>query len=137
MFNVLDIGATGLTAQRTRMDITAGNVLNMNTTRAKQAADGTWEPYRRRLAILQTGSPGDPRKPGVHVAKIDQDRSPFQVRHEPGHADADAQGNVKYPNVDLSYEMVNMIEASRAYEANITMMETTKSMLNATMRLLA
>jgi flagellar basal-body rod protein FlgC len=137
MFDVLDIGATGLTAQRTRMDITANNVLNMNTTRAQRGPDGTWEPYRRRLAVLQTGSPQDPSKPGVHVAKIARDPSPFQTRYEPWNPDADASGNVKYPNVDLSYEMVNMIEASRAYEANITMMETTKAMLNATMRLLA
>lgn len=137
MFNLLDISATGLSVQRVRMDITAQNLVNQTTTRGLQRADGTWEPYRRRLAVLMTGSPDDPTKPGVHVAKIEKDMSPFVTRHEPGHRDADENGDVKYPNVDMTYEMVNMIDASRAYEANITAMETTKSMLNATLRLLA
>jgi flagellar basal-body rod protein FlgC len=137
MFNLLDISASGLTAQRTRMDITAQNLVNQNTTRGTQNADGTWEPYRRRLAILMTGSPDGSGKPGVHVSKIEKDKSPFTTRHEPGHKDADVNGDVKYPNVDMTYEMVNMIDASRAYEANVTAMEVTKSMLNATLRLLA
>jgi len=59
------------------------------------------------------------------------------LRHEPGHPDADANGMVKYPNIDLSIEYVNALEASRAYEANISMMETTKAMMNSSLRLLA
>ncbi|MFT3786062.1 MAG: flagellar basal body rod protein FlgC [Tepidisphaeraceae bacterium] len=137
MFDLLDIGASGLTAQRTRMDTIAGNVLNQSVTRGKQKADGTWEPYRRRLVVMQTGAADDPRKPGVHVTKVEEDQSAFRIAHEPWNPEADADGNVKYPNVDMTYEMVNMIDASRAYEANVTMMETTKQMLNATMRLLA
>jgi flagellar basal-body rod protein FlgC len=137
MFNLLDISASGLAAQRVRMDITANNLVNQANTRGKQRPDGTWEPFRRRLAIFQTGSADDPSKPGVHVSKIEKDMSPFVKRLEPNHPDADKDGNVYYPNVDMTYEMVNMIDASRAYEANITAMETTKAMLNATLRLLA
>ena len=66
-----------------------------------------------------------------------QDTSPFQKRYEPGHPDADAEGYVRYPNVDLAFEMVNMMEASRAYEANANLMEVSKAMFNASLRLIA
>lgn len=134
MFNLLDMGATGLTAQRTRMDTIAGNVLNINTT---ENAKGEAAPYRRRFTVFQPGSPTDPAKPGVHVASIEQDPSSFRKVFEPGNKHADPDGYVNYPNVNLETEFVNMLEASRAYEANITMMETTKSMINASLRLLA
>ena|SRR5687767_14037410 len=134
MFNVLEMGASGLTAQRARMNTIAGNVLNINTT---QNANGESIPYRRRFVEFQPGNPNDPSKPGVRVASIGEDPSPFRMVHEPGHKDADADGFVKYPNVNLETEFVNMLDASRAYEANITMMETTKSMINASLRLLA
>jgi len=76
-------------------------------------------------------------KPGVHVSSIEQDPSPFNMRYEPWSKDANKDGLVAYPNVDLAIESVNMLEASRAYEANITMMETSKAMLNSSLRLLA
>ncbi len=134
MMNSLDIGASGLAAQRIRMDTLSNNLLNMSTTRN---ARGEPEPYRRRFVIFAPGQEGHPEKPGVHVAKIGLDQTPFRQRFEPGHEDADAQGYVRYPNVDMSVEFVNMLEASRAYEANITMMETSKQMLSSTLRLLA
>lgn len=134
MFNLLDMGATGLTAQRARMDTIAGNVLNINTTENER---GEAVPYRRRFVVLQPGSPEDPSKPGVRVGSIQQDAAPFRQVFEPGHKNADANGYVSYPNVSLETEFVNMLEASRAYEANITMMETTKSMINASLRMLA
>lgn len=134
MFNLLDLGATGLTAQRTRMDTIAGNVLNINTT---ENAKGEAAPYRRRFVVFQPGSPEDPSKPGVRVASIEQDPSDFRKVFEPGNKHADKDGFVSYPNVNLETEFVNMLEASRAYEANITMMETTKSMINASLRMLA
>jgi flagellar basal-body rod protein FlgC len=134
MFNVLEMGASGLTAQRARMNTIAGNVLNINTT---ENARGEKIPYRRRFVTLQPGDPTDPKKPGVHVASIGEDQAPFREVFEPGHKDADQDGYVKYPNVNLETEFVNMLDASRAYEANITMMETTKSMINASLRLLA
>ena len=132
MFDVLDMGASGLMAQRTRMDTIAGNVANINTTRNEK---GEAIPYRRRIAMFQAGTPDG--KPGVHVSKIGQDPSPFQLRYEPGNRDADKNGYVKYPNIDLSIEYVNMLEASRAYEANVTMMETSKAMINSSLRLIA
>lgn len=138
MFDVLDMGASGLSAQRTRLDTIAANILNANTTRN---ARGEPVPYRRRFAVFAPGQAGDPSRPGVHVAQIVQDSSGFQKRWDPGHPDAiktgpDA-GYVLYPNVDLAVEYVNALEASRAYEANVTMMETSKAMLNSSLRLIA
>src|SRR4051812_4416406 len=134
MFDALDIGASGLLAQRARMDTIAGNVANINTTRN---ARGEPIPYRRRIAMFSPGRGDGSGRAGVHVASIEQDPSPFNERYEPGNRDADARGYVKYPNVDLAIETVNMLEASRAYEANVTMMETTKAMINSTLRLIA
>jgi len=137
MLETLDISASGLQAQRVRMDTIAANIANLNTTRD---ADGRPNPYRRRFAVFASGLSArgaDAAKPGVHVGQIKQDMSPFQQRHQPGHPDADANGTVLYPNIDLSIEFVNALEASRAYEANVTTMEVTKNMMNATLRLLA
>jgi len=136
MFDVLDMGASGLTAQRTRLDVIAQNVLNADTTRN---AAGQVEPYRRKFATLVAGrSAAEPNKPGVHVAAVISDmKGPLVPKFEPGHQDADANGYVLYPNVDLSVEFVNAIEASRAYEANVNLMEVTKSMMSSTLRLIA
>jgi flagellar basal-body rod protein FlgC len=132
MFDSLDIGASALQAQRTRMDTIAGNMANLNTLRNEK---GEAIPYRRRIAMFQAGTAEG--KPGVHVASIEQDPSPFLKRYEPGNKDADKDGYVAYPNIDISIEYVNMLEASRAYDANVTMMETTKAMLNSSLRLIA
>jgi flagellar basal-body rod protein FlgC len=137
MFDTLDISASGLQAQRLRMDTIAANIANLNTTRD---ASGRPIPYRRRFAVFSPGLAGrgpDAQKPGVHVGAIKQDPSPFQKRFQPGHPDAGPDGMVLYPNIDLSVEFVNALEASRAYEANVTTMDVTKSMMNATLRLLA
>jgi flagellar basal-body rod protein FlgC len=133
MFEALDMGASGLQAQRTRMDTIAANILHMNTT---HNAKGEKVPYRRRFVVFQPNQPGNPAKAGVQ-ADVKLDKSPFQRRYEPGSPDADKDGYVLYPNIDLAIESVNMMEASRAYEANVTMMETTKSMLNSSLRLIA
>jgi flagellar basal-body rod protein FlgC len=134
MFDILDMGASGLTAQRARMDTIAGNIANINTLRD---ANGKPNPYRRRFVVFAPGQAGDVSKPGVHVQSIDQDQSPLPKRYEPGNPDADKDGYVSYPNVDLTIEFVNALEASRAYEANVTMMDTAKSMFNSSLRLLA
>jgi flagellar basal-body rod protein FlgC len=134
MFDSLDIGASALQAQRLRMDAIAGNVANVNTTRNEK---GELSPYRRRIAMFQAGQASDPSKPGVHVSEVTLDPAPFQKRFEPWNKDAGADGYVQYPNIDLAIEYVNMLEASRAYEANITMMETSKAMINSTLRLMA
>jgi flagellar basal-body rod protein FlgC len=134
MFEILDMGASGLTAQRARMDTIAGNVANINTT---LDSEGKPNPYRRRFVLFSPGQADNPKAPGVHVKSIQQDPSPFPKRYEPGNPAADKSGYVSYPNVDLSVEFVNALEASRAYEANVTMMDTAKSMFNSTLRLLA
>jgi flagellar basal-body rod protein FlgC len=116
------------------MDTIAGNIANINTLRDAQ---GRPNPYRRRFVVFAPGLPGDPSKPGVHVSSVQQDQSAFPRRYDPGNPDADKLGYVSYPNVDMAIEMVNSLEASRAYEANVTMMDTAKSMFNASLRLLA
>ena len=132
MFDALDMGASGLLAQRTRLDTIAANIANANTT---HDAAGRANPYRRRFVLFASGQPDQPAKPGVRVASVQVDPSPFQRRFEPGHPDADGQGYVSYPNVDLAIEYVNALEASRAYEANVSMMEVSKAMINASLRL--
>src|SRR5687767_12095621 len=133
MFDVLDIGASGLQVQRTRLDTIAANIANVNTTKD---ADGKPNPYRRRFAVMQPGRADNPAAPGVRVAKNDPARPPRNKRHEPWNPEADAEGNVFYPNIDMAIEYVNALEASRAYEANISLLETSKAMINSTLRLI-
>jgi flagellar basal-body rod protein FlgC len=134
MFDVLDMGASGLQAQRTRMDTIAGNILHVNTTRNER---GEKVPYKRRFVVFAPGRADDPSKPGVHVDEIGLDQSAPIRKYEPGHPDADAKGFVNYPNIDTTVEYVNAMDASRAYEANITMMDDTKAMINASLRIIA
>lgn len=132
MFDTLDMGASGLTAQRIRMDAIAGNILHANTTRNEK---GQKVPYQRRFVVLAPGREDGGQ--GVHVSEIGLDHSPPVKKYEPGHPDADEKGFVSYPNIDPAIEYVNALEASRAYEANVTMMEVTKAMLNASLRIIA
>ena len=134
MFDVLDMGASGLQAQRVRMDTIANNILNANTTRN---ARGEKVPYQRRFVVLASGMPDGSGKGGVHVQSVGIDKAPFRKQYEPGHPDADSDGYVSYPNIDTSVEYVNALEASRAYEANVSMMEVSKAMINASLRLIA
>ena len=134
MFDALDISSSALTAQRIRMDTIAGNVANANTTRD---AAGKPNPYRRRAVVFATGQPNNPSAPGVHVQEISLDQTAFRKLNQPGHPDADKDGNVLFPNVDPAIESVDMLSASRAYEASVTAMDVTKSMLNASLRLIA
>ncbi|MCC6748481.1 MAG: flagellar basal body rod protein FlgC [Deltaproteobacteria bacterium] len=134
--NALEIAASGLAASRTRMNVTAANVANANTTRG---ADGG--PYKRQDPVLQAVPVAQPfgqmlrdrlsaSLRGVQVTGVVQDqRAPRQV-YDPSHPDADARGMVAMPNVNLVEEMVDMITASRAYEAGVTTIQTLKSMAN-------
>ena len=135
-FNSLDIGASGLTAQRVRMDTISQNIANVNTTRTE---DGT--PYRRKdvlfeersdsnsfSSMLSSASDKLSNGQGVRVTKIIEDNSDFKKVYDPGHPYADADGYVSMPNVDVVTEMVNMISATRSYEANVTSINATKSM---------
>jgi flagellar basal-body rod protein FlgC len=134
MFESLDIGASALEAQRVRLDTIAGNVANINTTRD---SSGKVHPYQRRFVVLASGQDESGSAPGVHVEQVGTDNSPALKKFDPGNPDADKDGYVAYPNIDLSEEMVNALEASRSYEANVTTMETAKAMINSTLRLLA
>jgi len=135
MFDVLDMGASGLVAQRTRMDVISANIANINTTRNSK---GELSPYRRKFVTLSSGQQADPARAGVHIDGIKEDQSEFLKKYDPGNPDADpTTGYVLQPNIDMSIEYVNALEASRAYEANVTMMETTKSMINSSLRLIA
>lgn len=133
MFGVLDISTSGLVAQRIHIDTIAGNIANMQSTRR---ADGQPGPFLRRAAIF---APGDGRGgPGVHVETVVEDnQSKPRLVKDPSHPDADANGIVAYPNIDPATEMVNAMVAVRAYEANLTAIEATKSMVASTLRILA
>jgi flagellar basal-body rod protein FlgC len=145
MFGGLEISASGLTAERLRMDVTAENLANAQTTKG---ANG--QPYRRKEVVLQeapgsfgatlsqamgSGS-GSGSSGGVQVAGVVEDSTPLKRVYDPGHPDADAQGYVSMPNVDTVTEMVDLISASRAYEANVTAMNAAKQMFSHTLELL-
>ena len=139
MFGSLDISASALVAQRTRLNIIAGNIANLYATRD---AAGNVSPYQRRVALLATGNPAKgPNAPGVHVQSVVVDPSPPRRVYDPGHPDAvpsgPNKGYVLYPNVDYSTEMINALTAARAYEANVTVTDVTKTIAAAALRLMA
>lgn len=134
MLDILDISASGLVAQRTRVNTIAQNIANANTT---HDAQGRRVPYQRRVVHFAAGQRTDTSRPGVHVSGVRLDSTPPRKVYEPGNPDAGADGNVLYPDIKMEIEFVNALEASRAYEANITMMDTAKAMINSTLRLLA
>lgn len=137
--SAMEISASGLTAERLRLDVISNNLANVNTTRG---ADGL--PYRRQQVTLAARQPGggfaaalatargNPAASvggGVEVTGVSPDLSTdFKVVHDPGHPDADANGNVKLPNIDPILEMVDMISASRGYEAGVTAINAAKQM---------
>jgi flagellar basal-body rod protein FlgC len=141
LFDAIDISASGLTANRTRMDVTAENLANAETTRA---ANG--QPYRRQEVVLQqvggfgaalAGAMGRTTAAGgVQVAGIVNDPTANQLVYDPGNPDANSKGYVAMPNVNPVTEMVDMIDESRSYEANVTAMNTSKSMYEKTLDLL-
>jgi flagellar basal-body rod protein FlgC len=136
MFGGLEISASALTAERVRMDVTAENLANAQTTRG---ANG--EAYRRKEVVLQERGGGfgaelSQAMAGVEVAAVVEDQTAFKRIYDPGHPDADANGYVAMPNVDTVTEMVDLIGASRAYEANVTAMQAAKQMFARTLELL-
>jgi flagellar basal-body rod protein FlgC len=135
LFGSLNIPASALVAQRQRMDVISGNLANQHTV---FDAEGNYAPYRRRIAVFAPGDPATSSEQGVHMQEILLDDAPFQkVEVGKGHPLADEEGFMEMPNIDPMMEMVNAMEASRAYEANITVAEATKSMGSAALRLLA
>ena len=144
LFGSLDISASALSAERLRMDVTAENLANAQSTRT--ASGG---PYRRKEVVTEaTGdsgfagalasaraSGGGPLG-GVRVSGIVEDQTPNRLVYDPSHPDANAQGYVSMPNVNPVTEMVDLISASRSYEANVTAMQTSKQMFTKTLDLL-
>ncbi len=133
MYGLLDISTSGMIAQRTRLEVATVNIANVDSILdpARQNI-----PFRRRMAIL---APGDPRTggPGVHVASIEMADGAFRRKHAPSHPMADADGYIYTPDIDIATETMNAIEATRAYEANVMAAEAAKSMLSASLRILA
>lgn len=136
IFKSLNVSATGLTAERLRMDIISKNIANANTTRTLA---GT--PYRRQMAVFKEQGNANTFEAilnnakgefsvgeGVEVSEIVEDMSDFKRVYNPGHPDADDEGYVLMPNVDVVTEMINLMSASRSYEANVTALNSSKSM---------
>ena len=134
----LDISASALTAQRLRMDVVASNIANADVTRGR-LVDGKWVPYQRKMVVMESKqmSPFEQKlnnainsqsELGVKVTKIIGDQTSFKRVYYPTHPDSDDQGYVWLPNVDPLKEMVDMISASRSYEANVTALNASKAM---------
>ncbi|CAI6026548.1 flagellar basal body rod protein FlgC [Cohnella sp. JJ-181] len=139
-----DISASALTAQRLRMDVISSNIANAETTRAS-FVDGRFVPYRRKMVEV---APVDTTfknmlndkidasgAQGVKVTSIKDDQTPFKQVYNPTHPDADANGMVSMPNVDVLKEMVDMISATRSYEASVTALNASKSMFSKTLEI--
>jgi flagellar basal-body rod protein FlgC len=145
MFGGLEISASALTAQRLRMNVTAENLANAETTKT---ADGN--PYRRKEVTLQAvpkggfgaqlskamGGGSGVAPGGVEASAITEDETNGKLVYDPSHPDANEQGYVRMPNVDTVTEMVDLIDAQRAYEANVTAMSASKQMFAKTLEIL-
>lgn len=162
-FDALNISASALYAQRVKMDTIASNIANVNTTRNPDGTPGTYRRkevifeavYNKALEGNNSGSSGfnipgmqgntlkggisfntPSTANGVTISQISEDQNtPFRKTYNPGHPDADKDGYVNMPNINIVTEMVDMISASRAYEANVTTIEASKSMISAAMRI--
>lgn len=161
LFSSIDISASGLSTERTRMNLISENIANAQTTRSEDGG-----PYRRKLAVVHTGVPGErfsrilqktqlsldrtqqphyPEKPferecrcgkaGVHVSEIVRDPSPFRMVYDPHHPDANQEGYVAMPNVNIVQEMTSLISATRTYEANITAIQGSKQMIREALKI--
>ncbi len=133
IFKGLEISVTGMAAQRIRIDITSSNLANVNSTRTE---DG--QPYRRKVPVFQAVLDDQSKTPiyKVKIPQVIEDPSPFKLKFDPSHPDADQNGYVAYPNVDPLREMVDMMSAIRTYEANLTAFNTHKDMLLKSLELI-
>ena len=130
-FTSMDISASALAAERTRMNLISSNLANVNSTRTAEGG-----PYKRKDAVFTATalaggfgaalSKADAKR--VEISQIVEDQKAPRLQYDPTHPDADAQGNVAYPNVNVVEEMADMIAASRSYEANVTAAQAAKSM---------
>lgn len=125
VFSGMRISASGLSAERMRMDVISSNVANVKTTRTEEGGA-----YKRKVASFEENYDEKLGMLGVKTVSIEDDKSPLRRLYEPNHPDADEQGYVEYPNVDLLVEMSELISASRAYESNIDTLNAQKSMIS-------
>ncbi|HIG82213.1 MAG TPA: flagellar basal body rod protein FlgC [Verrucomicrobiales bacterium] len=128
----VDSAASALQAEKVRMEVISQNIANANTTRTSNGG-----PYQRQVVRFETimANQFDPysAKAEVRVAGIETDNRPFKIMHQPGHPDADADGMVKYPNVNVHEEMADLIASSRAMEANLSIIRTARQMAMQTL----
>ena len=145
LYDSIEVSASGLSAERLAMDVIANNIANVNTTRTAEGG-----PFKRQLVVFsqkteapdataaQPDGSADPgaSRAGVDVSAIVNDQAPDRLVYDPSHPDADVNGYVHMPNIDIVKEMVDMMAASRAYEANVTAIQEARAMGNATMNVL-
>jgi flagellar basal-body rod protein FlgC len=141
-YSSVEISASGLSAERLAMDVIANNIANANTTHAPGGGA-----FKRQLVVFgqkpggadETAGDGDASsggQGGVEVLGITQDQTPDRLVFDPSNPDADARGYVHYPNISVVKEMVDMMAASRAYEANVSAMQEARNMTNSALRIL-
>jgi flagellar basal-body rod protein FlgC len=138
LFRNLEISASGLTAERLRMDLISDNIANVNTTRTKEGG-----PYQRKVPVfmevldefINQDGKFISKPDGVKVLRIQPDGNPPKLVYDPSHPDANADGYVAYPDINPVIEMVNLITASRSYEANVTAFNSAKDIFRASLQL--
>jgi flagellar basal-body rod protein FlgC len=139
ILDILKVSASGLKAQRTRMEVIATNLANVHTTRTEEGG-----PFRKKDAVFTAtdvsegkgfGRTFSEKLDGVVVEGVEESSKPFEKVFDPGHPDADKEGYVMFPNVNLMEEMADMVAATRAYEANINAVNTTKEMYLKTLEI--
>lgn len=123
LFSSMRISASGLSAERLRMDVIASNVANSNTTRTESGTA-----YRRKIAVFKENLDSELKPRGVKAVAIREDNSELKAKYDPTHPDANEEGYVLMPNVNILNEMADMIAASRSYEANVNTLNASKSM---------
>jgi len=140
IFDILRISSSGLKAQRTRMEVIAGNLANIHTTKTDEGG-----PYKKKEVVFMSADVSGEKSfggvlakkiEGVKVNSVEESGKAFEKVFDPNHPDADREGYVTFPNVNLMEEMTDMTAATRAYEANVNVMNTTKEMLIKTLDLI-
>jgi len=138
MFDVLKISSSGLRAQRVRMETIATNLANIHTTRTEGGG-----PYKKQNVVLGSSDVSgeifkgvlSKKMEGVDVEEITESEKPFEKTYDPAHPDADEEGYVTYPNVNVLEEMTDMVSATRSYEANVNVINTTKHMFQKSLEI--
>lgn len=128
LFNIFNVAGSGMAAQSQRLNVVASNLANADST---TGPDG--KPYRAKQVVFSATPMGAGEVQGVKVARVAEDTSPMKMIYDPKHPMADAQGYVAQPNVNVVDEMVNMISASRAYQNNVDVLNTSKTLLLKTL----